>query len=124
MTHVPGSDLKLSIQVSVAWKFPRGRGCEHGKQGNDFTDYNAGMLLSFGSMGSLAGFEENTANNSCAWNFCLCAQAAEWVAVWTHEEIQSRAEQQSHLKDIHPLAAYETADGHMVTLQDSICTAK
>lgn len=50
----------------ISSEIPRGRGCENGKQGSDFTGHNVKMMLPFGPKEGLSVFTENTANNSCA----------------------------------------------------------
>lgn len=94
------------------------------------TDYNVGMLLPFGSTGGLPDFGE-------ILQIIIVHETPVFVlkllSGWYCEHMRSfRVEptgdteilQHSELKDTYPLAAYNTADGCMVSLKHFICTSE
>ncbi|CAL9691333.1 unnamed protein product [Knipowitschia caucasica] len=130
-TDIPVDLLKDSIRESFARKFP----------GEDLvtmtnkatilgTDYNVGMLLPFGSTGGLPDFGE-------IQQIIVVKETPVFVlkllSGWYCEHLRSfRLEptgeteimKHSELKETYPLAAYNTADGCVVSLKHFICTSE
>ncbi|RXN13097.1 cadherin-related tumor suppressor-like protein [Labeo rohita] len=123
--------LKDGIKESFARKFP---GEEFVNMTNKATilgtDYNIGMMLPFGSTGGLPDFGE-------IQQIIIVRETPVFVlkllSGWYCEHLRSfKVEptgeteilKHSELKETYPLAAYNTADGRMVTLKHFICTSE
>ncbi len=123
--------LKDGIKESFARKFP---GEEFVNMTNKATilgtDYNIGMMLPFGSTGGLPDFGE-------IQQIIIVRETPVFVlkllSGWYCEHLRSfKVEptgeteilKHSELKETYPLAAFNTADGRMVTLKHFICTSE
>lgn len=128
-TLVAADVLKDGIKESFARKFP---GEEFVNMTNKATilgtDYNIGMVLPFGSTGGLPDFGE-------IQQIIIVRETPVFVlkllSGWYCEHLRSfKVEptgeteilKHSELKETYPLAAYNAADGRMVTLKHLICT--
>lgn len=130
-TQVAVDVLKDSIKESFARKFP---GEEFVNMTNKATilgtDYNVGMMLPFGSTGGLPDFGE-------IQQMIIVHETPVFVlkllSGWYCEHLRSfKVEptgeteilKHSELKETYPLAAYNTANGRMVSLKHFICTSE
>nr|XP_020474258.1 uncharacterized protein LOC109970793 [Monopterus albus] len=130
MTQVPVEMLKDSIKESFAKKFP---GVVSVSLTSKVTilgrDYNVGMLLPFGSTGGLPDFGKII-------QIIIVHESPIFVmkllSGWYHDHLRSfKVEptgeieiiQHSEMKDAYPLAAYNTADGQVVSLKHFIWTS-
>ena len=119
------------IKESIARKFPSALVVNMTNKVTIFgTDYCVGMLLPFGSTGGLSDFGE-------ILQIIIVHESPVFVlkllSGWYHEHLRSfKVEptakivviQHAEMKDAYPLAAYNTADGQMVSLKHFICTSE
>ncbi|XP_037401910.1 uncharacterized protein LOC119265406 isoform X2 [Pygocentrus nattereri] len=131
MTQVAVEVLKDSIRESFARKFPRTEVVNMTDKVTILgTSYCVGMLLPFGSTGGLPDFGE-------ILQIIILHESPVFVlrllGGWYHEHLRSFKVEptgeievilHSELKDAYPLAAYNTADGRMVSLKHFICTSE
>ncbi len=131
MTQVAVEVLKDSIKESIARKFPRAVVVNMINKVTILgTDYCVGMLLPFGSTGGLPNFGE-------ILQIIIVHESPVFVlrllSGWYHEHLRSfeveptgdiEILQHSEMRDAYPLAAYNTADGCMVSLKHFICTSE
>lgn len=130
MTQVPVEMLKDSIKESLTKKFPEAAFVSLTSKVTILgRDYNVGMLLPFGSTGGLPDFGKII-------QIVIVHESPIFVIKllrgWYHEHLRSFKVEptgaieillHSEMKDSYPLAAYNTADGQMVSLKHFIWTS-